>query len=564
MITDYAEMLGISRTQLKPFRQTRQKLLRQYTGEHYGPETVKNDVVVNMLAMQAEIYARTIASHRPQVLVNTAVQPLVPDAENLELALNAVLDNMDFGNTLYRWSFDALFGLSCLKLGVEPAREVAVGDETFEANEPYAETVTLDDWVHDHTAGSWESLAYMGNRFRLPLDEARALFGKKIEPSDYRREEGRDLLLSMESPRMDDGMPQAEMWDIYFPRERMIRTFLDAGHEIGEQVGEEEWAGPPGGPYHPLVFRPVPGNVMPVAVLAAGLNLHLLINSTMRKLSRQQHRQKIIGLVQKGNGDDASAINRTSDGEAVEVLNPASIEEKEFGGISQKSLGFSIHAKDLFNYQAGNLDAIGGLGQAAGTLGQEEIIASSASGQVRELQTRVAKAARGVIRDMAWYLWEDPTTFVPIEKKIGTMVLPDAFTAQTRRGSLHDYKIDIDPYSLQEQPPGVRLQQIERFLTNIAGPLAPMFQQQGLSLDAQEIVSLYGRYLNMPEISSMVVPVQPQPGGEVEEGMPAQTTRRYERVNKSTATRQGRDKVMEQALFGGKAQESEREAAGRA
>jgi hypothetical protein len=568
MRPNYSDMLGEARKKLRPFRLNRQKLLSQYCGQYYGEKRPDRIVALNLIAMQAEIYARTLASHRPQVLVNTPVRALVPDAENIELAANAVLENMDFGDSLYRWSFDALFGLSCLKLGVEPAREVSMAGQTVVANEPFAEVISLDDWVHDHTAVRWRDLGFMGNRFRLPLDEARQMFGKAVEPVEQMlRDDGddRDMALSVEAPSSDDAIDMAELWDIYFPREQKVRTFLNNDNAVGRMVSEEDWNGPVTGPYHPLAFRPVPGNLMPLPVLGAGMELHLLLNSTYRKLSDQQRRQKVIGLVQKGNGADADAINRTGDGEAVEVLNPGAVTEQEFGGISQQSLGFGIHLKDLFNFQAGNLNAIGGLEQAAGTLGQEEIIASNSSGQVRELQVRVSKATRNVVRDIVWYLWEDPTVFVPIEKKVGTISIPDAFTAESRKGALSDYRVDIDPYSLQDMPPGIRLQQIERFLSNIAGPLAPMFQQQGLSLDAQQVVELYTRYLNMPEIDSMVVAVDPMAGQDSpDDGMPAQTTRTYQRVNRSTATQKGRDKVMEQALFGGNAQESERMAAGRA
>ena len=93
----------------------------------------------------------------------------------------------------------------------------------------------------------------------------------------------------------------------------------------------------------------------------------------------------------------------TPDGHILCVDNPEAFQEVSMGGVNQQSLAFAMNAKDMASYVMGNLDALAGLGQSAGTLGQEKIIKSSSSDRMRAMQTSMSDATQKVIQDIAFY-----------------------------------------------------------------------------------------------------------------------------------------------------------------
>ncbi|MEG7677136.1 hypothetical protein U2060_15455, partial [Listeria monocytogenes] len=65
-------------------------------------------------------------------------------------------------------------------------------------------------------------------------------------------------------------------------------------------------------------------------------------------------------------------------------------------------------ARDWFSYVAGNLDTLGGLGNSAPTLGQEQLLSSSSNGKMQSMQGEVVKWTTSIIKALAWYVWSDP------------------------------------------------------------------------------------------------------------------------------------------------------------
>jgi hypothetical protein len=92
-------------------------------------------------------------------------------------------------------------------------------------------------------------------------------------------------------------------------------------------------------------------------------------------------------------------------------------------------------------------------------------------------------------------------------------------------------------------------------VTQVFAPMMPLLEKQGIQLDANALVDIIADYNDTPEmrrILSIVEPVadmegQGDPGGV---GMPAATSRSYERVSRSEATPQGQNTAVMQALMG--------------
>ena len=99
----------------------------------------------------------------------------------------------------------------------------------------------------------------------------------------------------------------------------------------------------------------------------------------MRQLVREAQRYKVVGRTRGVDSEDAERIRAASDGEIVGVDNPEAIQEKMFGGLDQRNFAFMLQIKQLFSWQAGNLDLMGGLGAQSETATQDQLLHASAS-----------------------------------------------------------------------------------------------------------------------------------------------------------------------------------------
>lgn len=122
-----------------------------------------------------------------------------------------------------------------------------------------------------------------------------------------------------------------------------------------------------------------------------------MANRVFRKLGRQSDRQKTVTLVQAGQEDDGRRLVESSDGDVIRTDRPEGTREARFGGVDQPTLAFLVQLKDLFVYMGGNLDALGGLGKLSETVGQEQLIAKSASARIADMQETATKAVKQVV-----------------------------------------------------------------------------------------------------------------------------------------------------------------------
>jgi hypothetical protein len=106
--------------------------------------------------------------------------------------------------------------------------------------------------------------------------------------------------------------------------------------------------------------------------------------------------------------------------------------------------------------------------------------------------------------------------------------------------------VRVDPYSFQTQTPQGRLAALNQLVSQILGPMLPLFQQQGVGLDLHAYVEKWAKYNDNPDVADLVTYIQPPEQGEVSQPdqpkMPASTTRNYNRRSSATgATTMGRD-----------------------
>lgn len=566
------EAMRYSRRKLGEFRRHRMAAIRQYVGKHYGQQgdNAPDKVPINFLALAINIYKRHLVARTPAVLTTTEYGKLKPSTARLGLALDHLLKEIDFGHTMEMLVLDAMFQVGIMKIGLEANGELALDDQVHDIGTPFVDWVDLDDAVWDMGARHFTQLAYIGNRYRLPLDVVKDsdLFKGRdkdeLQGSEtLQDEEGGERVETLsrgsdhEADRYED---QIDLWDIYLPRENLMLTCVADQEDIDPIV--REWSGPERGPYRLLGFADVPAQVMPMPPVALWMDVHELANELYLKLGRQAERQKEIDIIQSGS-EMGELIKNASDGEMIKG-DPGAVGHISTGGVNAKNLAFFMQTRDLFNWLSGNIESLGGLGPQSETLGQDELLSKSASKVVEDLQDRTFIFTRDAVEDLAWYLWHDPLIEIPLVQRIeGTNIdLPVLFSPETREGDFLQRNISIVPYSMQYMSPAERLRVIMQTMQGLVFPGLQMLEAQGGVIKFDNLLRVISKYSNVTELNDIVefpqTEATQQPVGERSRPRQAPvTTRQNVRVNRPGGTRQGRDAAMMNLLLGGGVQDSE-------
>lgn len=563
-----------SRKILEDFRRDRYALIEQYVGSHYGPECSAGRSPVNLVEMAATIWGRELVAKAPAALVTTALPELRPWALKLQMALNRLMDQISFGDTLARVVQDALFGIGILKLGLTSTGEAEYLGQNFVETAPFADAISFDDFVFDTACRRMDKATFIGHRFRVPIEAIRdnprydPVTRAAVKPTEYTttNETGDDradvLTSGSGGSSTDEYRDHATAWELYLPIENLVVTLAD---ETFALLASEPWQGPERGPYILLGFEDVPGNPLPLPPLANLLDAHILVNRLAVKTGQQADRQKTITMVMDGAQDDAKRILDAGDGEMVRVTHPDKVRELRYGGADPATLATMIQFKDLFTYMAGNLDALGGLSPQADTLGQDKLLTENASKRVQTMKDKVTNLARVAVRDLSWYLAYDPLIDIPLTMEVPGrphLQVRTRYTAAEMRGDWLDYNFDIAPYSLSNPTPQQRAGSLMQILQQIIIPMMPQLQQQGIVPDWQMILRVLSEYQNMPELTHIMTFAIPMPGsdsapvGDAPMKSPV-TTRTNVRVNRPGATRGGKDQAMIAQLMGANLQPKE-------
>ncbi|MFH1567914.1 MAG: hypothetical protein ABIL09_07920 [Gemmatimonadota bacterium] len=562
-----------SRTRLAVFRKNRLEAIRQFVGEHYSEDGAKDHVPINLLEMAVNIFLTNLVAKAPQVLVSTPHLQLKSMAADYELAMNYHIRKIKLVNTLQEATVDAMFSMGIVKSGLELLSFADQSDVLHEIGRPFSDSVDLDNWVHDTAATHWSRVSFAGDRYRVPLELAKAsesyrkatrekLVATRKGDSEENGEERAEGITKGATSDPDEYEDYVELWDLWLPRDNLVLTIPAEGEP--KVLRLVEWEGPRDGPYQTLSFETVPGNIMPLPPVALWRDLHELSNRIFNKIARQADRQKTVLGVRAGKEDDGKRVVDASDGEAISMDNPENAREFRFGGVDGPMMAFQLQLENLYNKHAGNLDVIGGLSPQAETLGQEELLTQASNKRIQAMQSRVHDFAVEVIKSQGWYLWHDPLISLPLSKRVpGTSIeVPVSFSPEERNGEFEDYNIDIQVYSMAERTPAQMLQMLQQIFTQFLVPFAPQLEAQGKMVDIGAVLQLVGKYANFPDLNEILVDVNPQqlpgrgPVGDPSEKFrrPPMTQRTNVRVNRSTANREGQNGTMAALLMGGGAQ----------
>lgn len=575
-----------SRNAMEPFRRVRKELIKDYVGSWYAEGGAENKTLVNLINQTARIYTISLAANNPQVLISTPKTESIAFARRFEVNLNKLISDMALDQTFRSIVLDAFFCLGC---GVVMMRDTdtrfhglleSEEDVWLDPGQPWFNRVSLDDLILDMPAKELSKMRYCGHRYRADYEKVMDEPGyskkvkDKLSPSTRAHHDSTGAARDIASDAEDDDLKDM-VWlmDVWIPENNSIVTMACDQEDI-EPLIEREWTGSQAGPYKFLSLGDTPDNVIPTSPAVNLKGMHDLQNRLHRRMEDDSDAHRVINVYPPGEEDQADAYRTAERNSWVKGRSPEQIKQFEMGGVDQRDMALATFLQTEYDRLAGNLQAMGGLGPQAATVGQEELVHGQLSKNVADMRTAVVNFAASCILDLGRLMWEDQTlelrTSMPVGNS-GIQVSSDwisplnqnddlvrqGLQSPARVGSFEDYEFRVEPYSMVFKTPQQHLQEYFQVLQQIA-PLWPMFQASGATLNVQVLVDEMARLLNKPEIKQLITFATPadQMGGDQNTVRQSpHTVRENIRKNVSTGgTEQARSNALIQTLMGGKPQ----------
>ena len=558
-------------TQIDPFREVYVRINKQYVGTHYGDATNGSDtpVPVDWIRLAVNIHRRVLIAQGPQAYITHDNPDMKAAADDCQHAVNLQLLKMKIGAPLKGTALAALLSpLGVVHVGLDGGSEAPNPGEPVDPGELYCERIALEDLFFDMDAKSWAEIEFIGYWFDMPLDEARERWGKGVEADTPRASDEDGAAPATQISRGTDTQNAPErvaLGYLWLRKENKSIIFPRYGGQNDAPLEEKPYKGPQGGGFHFLGFWDVLDQLMPLPPASTWINLHDVGNNLYTKLARQAQNAKQVGVFAGADLADAQRVNDAKDGETVHAKAGA-IENEKIGAVDQVCFAFFIQAKNLFYELAGNLGLLGGLGPQSPTATQDEMLAGTASAQLDDMKSTFTAFVAGVMRDVAWWVWTDPTAEVKFYKTVKGapgISIPVTWGPEQRKGDFEEYRVSVVPFSMDEDTPKQRMARLRRFVQQDMIPLAGLMQAAGLRFNLKAYLADVADLEHLPQVEKYVIEAQGGPGQEAEaqggmDGgryqptMPRNTTRTEVRVGRPGAPQQTQDALMMQTLLGGK------------
>ena len=559
-----AKAIEHSYRELEPFRQLNKSLVEEYAGSGYGRSgTPKFETVINLMNQAVTAYTMALAANRPRVLVTCPDPSRNYFCKKYEVAMNNLIKEIGLEITLRQWVLDAFFCVGIVKVHMADSGLVELENDLWmDPGRPFASNVSLDNWVHDMGATKWSQTKFSGDTYRIPMEDLQHPMYEQDLVKDLQEsrrtaiEENRlEFLSHYDTADGTDLEPMVDLADIWIPRDGKIYTYALSQRSqfkiTGKPLAVMDWTGPEMGPYKKMGFNDVPENIMPTSPASHLATLARIANNLMRKQKRQASRQKDVHMYTAAGKDDAARLQRSDDGQWINVNDPSQVATLKMGGVDQGNQAFLISVMQLFDRMAGNLTGMLGLGAQAPTASQEQILQGRISSKEAQMQYTVLDATTSLIRDLGWLLWNDQVRVMPGSFPIqGTdnYTADATWTPDHREGEYGDYNIDIDVYSMSYESPEQKAAKLNMLLTQIYGPMAQILMSQGGVLNLQKLVEQHAQLLNLPQLKECISFGNIPSEGTGETTSSPVSTRTYERRSVPTGgTPQNRANQEQQA-----------------
>ncbi len=563
----------------------RMAMLKQVAGFHFGApgEGSQDHIIFPMLGLAMKVFTRLISSNDPRAHISHWNPDYDVAVHELKLALDDEFEQMDLGASLNAVTVESFFLMGVCKIGkIQKGDVEEVGGYANEIGSCFVDPVLAEDYIFDMRSRRWKQIGYEGDWSRVPLEWAQENkrfrkiarqhlsttndMSKMPFSGNMRRIRSQVLSTGSMQPLEAEYEDSTEIGTFFFPREQKI---LVIDRNCDHVLQWEDWEGPKCGPYRKLGYNYLPGNLVPLPPLAELMDQHLSANELANVTIELAKNQKdILGVTGKHGKQDGEAIRDANRMDVVALQDPKNVQQFKFNGPDQQLWALSQMIRELFGRDAGNLDALAGLGPQSGTVGQDELLMKSSSRQIQDMQDDATKLAQYVMTDVAWYIKHDPTWKRKLVKTLeGSQSVRIPFTAQPYMipGEFEDYRIKLEPYSTRPKTPEQRAAQLTATIKDIITPLQTFLQGQGVTINVEKLFKMLAVYTDQPELADILVYTQgeqePPPGPRGRK--PPETKRIYERRNIPQSTMAGRNKVLGELAAGGNPQPKERALAAR-
>lgn len=559
-----------SRDALEPFRRVRKELIKDYVGSWYAESGASNKTLVNLINQTARIYTVALAANNPQVLVSTPKTETLAFARRFEVNLNKLISDMALDKTFRAIVLDAFFCLGC---GVVMMRDTdtrfhgileSEEDVWLDPGEPWFNRVSLDDLILDMPAKELTKMRYCGHRYRADYEKVMDESGyskkvrDKLSPTSRSHHDStgavRDIASEWGSAEDDDLKDMVWLMDVWIAENNSIVT-MACDQDLPPLI-EREWIGSQAGPYKFLSLGETPDNVIPTSPAINLKGMHDLQNRLHRRMEDDSDAHRVVNVYPPNMADDAERLRTAERNSWQRGTSPEQIKQFEMGGIDQRDMAMATFLQNEYDRFAGNLQAMGGLGAQAATVGQEEIISGNVARNVADMRMAVVSFASECVLDLGRLMWEDQTLELQTSIPVGNMGInvSSNWMPDYRQGDFEDYEFRVEPYSMVFKTPEQHLQELFQVLRELA-PLWPMFQASGATFDAKAIVDEIARLRNRPEFRKFITFTDPNEmlgGDENTIRQAANTTRTNIRQNISDGgTADARSNALVRDLMAG-------------
>lgn len=489
---------------LKDFRKLRKDTLRTFGGLLFAEDGDEEQILPIFHAMTSIFLPQLRV--KPDPLVTTRKPMLRGFGSLTEIAIEFILQEIEYAKTLRLVTLEALYGRGITVCGVGDAPTMDLM-EPNEEKRTFIRRVAEDDFIDDTAARNRpDQVTFRGHRFLAPYEEARD--SGYYDPDVIKRIFERDKSLRGRN-ESKDGKPtherfvdEVELATLWLPPDRLV-TMAGNMEMADEYAREDEYTGPRVGPYNILNFLEMPDSSMPIPPMSVIYALQKVLNQVASKIHEQAIEQKDIIIVQAGQKTEMEAAMKARTGSII-TGNAQGSGTFSMGGVNETNYRAAMWLREHLNQYGGSPNVIGGTEAQAPTLGQEQMLFSGASSIQVDRKARVLDFASRDCRNVAYYLWNDDGPLGRTMDLIQSLPapigdVPVRWKSDLRHGEYGDYVFKVKAYSALSDDPETQYKQVVRWLNDIIFPLSQIAASQGTIPNVSLIAEITGKWLEIEE-----------------------------------------------------------------
>lgn len=494
----------------RPSLQHRQELLKLYASGFYDAGYSRRHTL-NLIDRGVSTVVPFLIEGDPEVLVETMIAKLRPEAHTTQLAMNYLIRRMALArNVFIPVAWNSMWGQGITRTSFVYDRLVSLENETYKAGTPCVDVIDDSNYIGDPSAKRRADFTFEGDVYQLPTAYAKDLFARKLrgkQVADYIQPDCklRNDFSPEDVSRSDFNRHKLSLRDyttfidLYLYDEGVTVTVMPDGKKA-VILREVEWDGPEGGPYDVLGYKQFPDEPIAIPPAWAWHDIDVTVNKLLDRMREQAEAYKTVLAYEKAVAEkDAKALLSAEHQQAVGIEGGVdTLKAIELGGVNPLNFNWVNFMLNEQTRQGANPDVLGGRDTAAPTLGQEQLLFANATRAVNNMCSRYHEFMVSVLRKLAWAYWTQPGLLVPIIKEVpGVAAIPVVWSSATRTAEFTDFVFDIVPYSTQRMSPETRYSRMVQFLSQWVLPTAGIASAQGAQLDIPTATKILASYAGL-------------------------------------------------------------------